>query len=157
MKYQPSPGRLSKPCGFTLVELLVVIGIIATLISILLPALSKARESASRVVCLSNLRQIGQGTLMYANDNNGYLPGWTDLPDPSSPGNYMPDAPSGLGGSHWTQSVGKYLNVKFVYGDPNNNRVPIYRCPNDQDAAGLSWFAKYPVSYAMPDAASHGT
>jgi prepilin-type N-terminal cleavage/methylation domain-containing protein len=67
--------------GFTLVELLVVISIIALLLAIIMPALGKAREQAQKTICLSNLKQIGIGTLLYAEDNLGFFPRVIGMPN----------------------------------------------------------------------------
>ncbi len=73
---------VSSRIGFTLVELLVVIGIIAILIAVLLPALSHARQAAQEAQCMSNLRQFGVGFQIYCDANHGALP--NDGPDGSS-------------------------------------------------------------------------
>jgi prepilin-type N-terminal cleavage/methylation domain-containing protein/prepilin-type processing-associated H-X9-DG protein len=78
MLSSPSKNWLSRR-AFTLVELLVVIGIIAVLVAILLPAIAKARFQAIVTSCASNERQLGTVMLMYAHDNHGFLPRF-DLP-----------------------------------------------------------------------------
>ena len=72
--------------GFTLVELLVVVGIIAILVALLLPALQKAQEQARRTACLSNMHQIGLAMMMYGHDNKSWVPPRHRLGDPNNAG-----------------------------------------------------------------------
>ena len=86
MRYSRFPSR-PPTRGFTLVELLVVIGVIALLISILLPSLTRAREQSRTVACLSNLRQLGQAASIYAAQNHNYtVPGYSDYTATTSNG-----------------------------------------------------------------------
>ncbi|HEY7089531.1 MAG TPA: type II secretion system protein [Tepidisphaeraceae bacterium] len=106
--------------AFTLVELLVVIGIIALLISVLLPALNKARQAANTTACLSNLRSMGQAWSIYLSQNKGHLPYyiWHDSP---------PGGTSDLGDFVWH---GYWIGILSDNGVQPGSVV----CPEARDA-----------------------
>ncbi|HZZ44979.1 MAG TPA: DUF1559 domain-containing protein [Tepidisphaeraceae bacterium] len=129
--------------GFTLVELLVVIGIIALLISILLPALSRARAQAVSVQCLSNLKQIGNAAVMYANDNNGWFPPGCGTNKPSGTLEKFLDytsSPQGTTGQDRYSvriAMARYVGVKNPQVVDNNTiPVKVFFCPADSILPG---------------------
>lgn len=84
--------------GFSLIELLVVIGVIAVLAALLLPALVSAKQAAQKAACLANLRQIGLAIHAYADDHEGYIPYGPKAPPFTSPSSFYPStgAPTSL-------------------------------------------------------------
>ncbi len=87
--FRSRKARFKAAAAFTLIELLVVISIIAILVSILLPALAKARELANRAVCMANIRGIIQSMVTYAQSNNGTFPAGISIVPPNTVGYMM--------------------------------------------------------------------
>ena len=108
--------------GFTLVELLIVIGIIAALIAILLPALNRARESARRIQCLSNVRQLSMGWLMYAQEQKGRF---------ATAFNYYPSTTCWLSNNAAGDLLGLHSDITSGKIWPYIKDKKVYICPND--------------------------
>jgi prepilin-type N-terminal cleavage/methylation domain-containing protein len=124
--------------GFTLIELLVVIAIIAVLVGMLVPAVQKVRESASRIQCINNLHQLGLAVHNYASSRDNAIPGM-----------WYPDPYSGYGtGSPYTRGTVHFALLPFieqdnVYHQANGNAakvgvvvIPVFLCPSDATSGG---------------------
>ena len=124
MKRRPSFRDDSR--AFTLVELLVVIGIVGILIALLLPALARAREQGKAVKCAAQLRQLGQAIQSYANFNRGWIPAWSGWHVAGGSG-AAPDAP----GDGWTEQLARYMS---------GPTTPVYNCPSFPEDYRINYF-----------------
>lgn len=135
IKRQDGRGPAGRRLAFTLVELLVVIGIIALLVSMLLPVLNKARDAAATVKCLSNLRTMGQGIQMYANEYHGWCtPTIYDTGDQPRMGYWIATSPTTYQ-VPWQQSAASYFVRKWGI---NYSGSMVWNCPSGPNPLGVA-------------------
>ena len=128
LKFQNSPDqdgwiRVKGWRGFTLIELIVVMAVIAILAAVLLPALSSAKSRAWTARCQSNLRQIGFGLRLYGDDNGGHYPESGDII-------YWNQTDPDTLQASWLQQISPYLQNTNLFRCPANARLPVARQSN---------------------------
>jgi prepilin-type N-terminal cleavage/methylation domain-containing protein len=140
---------MRKRSAFSLIELLVVIGIIAILFSILLPVINKSRSQAYRVKCMSNVRQLLMAEGMYVNDSKGFLtyPNWGETPRVRWTIGWLYTM-----GQTSTPFQPRDVKTGALY--PYLKSIPVYRCPNHSPNSELSNGTDRMTSYIMNGAVS---
>lgn len=119
--------------GFTLVELLVVIAIISALAGLIFAGVQRAREKGRQTVCMSNLRQLGQAFLMYAQDNEGFLPPYRNWPIQAWGDGVTPPELPWLKGCGWGGERGTFYAPYLLFAsiDPYLRSEDVWFCPSD--------------------------
>jgi len=131
----PCHDKVSSRSAFTLVELLVVIGIIALLISILLPALNRARQQATAVKCMANLRTIGQALFNYTADNKGYICPAFNIPIVAPGANNYTSIGASQAMAGWPCILDRDGYLRSAAQDQSTSTV--FYCPDTYDVYGM--------------------
>jgi competence protein ComGC len=150
---QNPSARVHARGAFTLIDLLVSIAVMAVLIGIMLPSLTAAQETARRVACRSNARQIGLALVMFANDHDGRMPGSVFL----DPAIFSASAATQIAGEH-TSDLTRMISLRLAPGDPKlaeggwdglghlhhlgyTNAPKVFYCPSHKGENSFSRFA----------------